>query len=81
MSKNCLPCDLAAGAAVMIKAYCKDSKDKCSLIVKEFQRGDMTLEELAKKVDADSKFMERLRKEVNTNVTLKKALDEYYKNK
>ena len=71
MSKNCLSCDLAAAGAILIKTYCKD---KCDLLVKEFQQGNMTIRTLAERVGADGPFLKHLSKEVPVDLTLNEAL-------
>ena len=72
---ECVPCDLKAGAAVLIKTYCKKEKQDCEKILEEFGEGDMTLRQLAKKVKADSKFLDFLEKETKVDLTLNKSLE------
>ena len=72
----CKSCDLSASSAILIKTYCKEDRGKCSLIAKEFQKGDMTLRELAKKVNTDSFSTRFLDNEADLDITLKEAVKE-----
>ena len=68
---ECVPCDLSAGAAVLIKTYCKED---CEKISKKFQQGNMTLRQLGEKLDADRGFMQFLAKETSLDLTLAQVI-------
>ena len=71
---ECVPCDLSAGAAVLIKTYCKLPDEGCKKITKKFQEGNMTLRQLGEKVKADRRFMQFLAKETSIDLTLAQVL-------
>ncbi len=72
---ECVPCDVSAGAAVLIKTYCKLPDEGCKKITKEFQKGSMTLRELGEKIRADPKFMQFLAKETSLDLSLARAVE------
>ena len=67
---DCPECGVAAGAAVLINAYCKLPNSGCEKLRKKFQEGNMTLRELGEKVEAPREFMQFLNKEAPIDVTL-----------
>ena len=71
---ECHPCDLSAGAAVLVKTYCKLPDEACGKLAKEFQKGNMTLRDLGEKVKADRRFMQFLAKETSLDLTLAQVL-------
>lgn len=71
---ECVPCDLSAGAATLIKTYCKKEKEDCKRLIKKFQQGNMTLRELGEKLDADRGFMQFLAKETSLDLTLAQVI-------
>ena len=71
---QCDPCDLSAGATVLIKTYCKLPDEACGKLAKKFQEGNMTLRELGEKVKADRRFMQFLAKETSIDLTLAQVL-------
>ena len=72
---ECVPCDVSAGAAVLIKTYCKLTDEVCKKISKEFQKGSMTLRELGEKLRADREFMQFLAKETSLDLSLARAVE------
>jgi len=57
-SDSCDICDLSAAAVILFKQYCQPNPEKkCQRLVKEFQQGDMSLDELGKKLAANPKFI------------------------
>ena len=71
---ECVPCDVSAGAAVLIKTYCKLPDEDCRKITKEFQKGNMTLRQLGEKLSADRRFMQFLAKETSLDLTLAQVI-------
>ncbi|GAJ05676.1 unnamed protein product, partial [marine sediment metagenome] len=50
-SDNCDVCDLSAGAIILFKQYCQpDPEKKCQRLVREFEKGNMNLNELGEKL-------------------------------
>lgn len=72
---DCPECDLAAGSAILIKAYCKLGNNECKKLAKKFQEGNMTLRELGEKVDAPREFMQFLNKEAPIDITIGQLLN------
>jgi len=72
---DCPECDLAAGSAVLIKAYCKLDNNGCEKLAKKFQEGNMTLRELGEKIDAPREFMQFLNKEAPIDITIGQVLN------
>ena len=72
---ECVPCDVSAGAAVLIKTYCNLGDEDCKKVSKEFQKGSMTLRELGEKLRADREFMQFLAKETSLDLSLARAVE------
>ena len=72
---ECHPCDLSAGATVLIKTYCKLPDEACGKLAKQFQKGNMTLRDLGEKVKADRRFMQFLAKETSIDLTLAQVIN------
>ena len=71
---ECVPCDLAAGAAILIKTYCNREKQDCMGLAKKFQKGNMTLRDLGEELNADKKFIGFLSEEADLDLTLKEVI-------
>jgi len=55
---SCDICDLSAGAIILLKQYCQPNPEKkCKRLIKEFQQGNMTLNELGQKLGASLQFV------------------------
>ena len=55
---SCDICDLSAGATILFRQYCQPNPEKkCKSLIKEFQKGNMSLDELGKKLGAEPKFL------------------------
>lgn len=72
---DCPECEVAAGGAVLINAYCKLPDNGCEKIRKKFQEGNMTLRKLGEKVEAPTEFMQFLNKEAPIDLTLGQLLN------
>lgn len=58
ISDKCDVCDLSAGAIVLFRQYCQpEQKQKCQKLVREFQKGGMSLKELGERLGASQEFV------------------------
>lgn len=57
----------------MLQQYCQsEQKEKCSKLVREFQKGNMSLKELGRRLGADPKFVKSFG--VDTRITPKEII-------
>ncbi|MBA7692415.1 hypothetical protein ES703_100982 [subsurface metagenome] len=70
---SCDICDLSAGAIILLKQYCQPNPEKkCQRLIKEFQKGDMSLDELGQKLGASPEFLKSFG--VDSRVTPKEII-------
>ena len=58
ISDNCDVCDVLAGGVVLFRQYCQPNPEKkCQSLIKEFQKGNMSLDQLGKRLGASPEFL------------------------
>ncbi|MBA7500368.1 MAG: hypothetical protein GH144_01295 [Clostridia bacterium] len=58
ISSECDVCDVLAGGVVLFRQYCQPNPEKkCQSLIKEFQKGNMSLDQLGKRLGASPEFL------------------------
>ncbi|MFZ5986786.1 MAG: hypothetical protein ACOYWZ_06650 [Bacillota bacterium] len=71
--ERCLPCEISVAGGMLIKDHCK--KD-CKEIAEKFSEGEMSLKDLAKKLNVPNEELSLFSKQgIDLDMTLKKAVD------